>query len=201
MLKKCYENFYMARKWAKVDVEYLSLHLAFYLASWGMYRGSSFLIEKDYKVHIPVVGEILKAEYDILCNVTCDELQDKNTREQLDKLTDFIREYYYNVREDVKGAGVKEPISATLITKILMGTLGCVPAYDKYFVKGLKSIGNIKAAYNMNSVKELAQFYKDNLELLEEKRKELKVGDIIYPQMKLLDMGFWQIGKSAEEKQ
>ena len=35
--------------------DYLALHLAFYLASWGMYRGSSFLLQKDYKVHIPVV--------------------------------------------------------------------------------------------------------------------------------------------------
>lgn len=27
-------------------VDYLALHLAFYLASWGMYRGSSFLLQK-----------------------------------------------------------------------------------------------------------------------------------------------------------
>ena len=36
-------------------IDHLALHLAFYLASWGMYRGSSFLLQKDYKVHIPVV--------------------------------------------------------------------------------------------------------------------------------------------------
>ena len=32
----------------------------------------------------------------------------------------------------------KNNLSETLITKILMGTLGCVPAYDRYFVKGNK---------------------------------------------------------------
>ena len=36
-------------------IDYLSLHLAFYLASWGMYRGSSFLLQRDYKVHIGAV--------------------------------------------------------------------------------------------------------------------------------------------------
>ena len=37
------------------DRDYLSLHLAFYLASWGMYRGSSFILERDYKVFYGVV--------------------------------------------------------------------------------------------------------------------------------------------------
>lgn len=41
------------------DVDTASLHLAFYLASWGMYRGSSFLLWKDYRIHIPVVQELL----------------------------------------------------------------------------------------------------------------------------------------------
>ena len=49
--------------------DYLSLHLAFYLASWGMYRGSSFLLQKDYKVLVPIVEEVLKPEYDCLFGV------------------------------------------------------------------------------------------------------------------------------------
>ncbi len=40
-------------------IDYLSLHLAFYLASWGMYRGSSNLLQKDYRIHIPIVRIIL----------------------------------------------------------------------------------------------------------------------------------------------
>ena len=35
----CYYTFYKARTAQTVDVDYLSLQLAFYLASWGMYRG------------------------------------------------------------------------------------------------------------------------------------------------------------------
>ena len=52
----CYKAFSERRN--EVDeqtIDYLALHLAFYLASWGMYRGSSFLLQKDYKIHIPIV--------------------------------------------------------------------------------------------------------------------------------------------------
>ena len=41
----CYRVFRDARTDPSPDYDYLSLHLAFYLASWGMYRGSSFLLE------------------------------------------------------------------------------------------------------------------------------------------------------------
>ena len=37
----CYRVFRDARTDPSPDYDYLSLHLAFYLASWGMYRGSS----------------------------------------------------------------------------------------------------------------------------------------------------------------
>ena len=41
-------------------IDFLSLHLGFYLASWGMMRGSTELLDKDYKIHIPAVKVILK---------------------------------------------------------------------------------------------------------------------------------------------
>ena len=34
-----------------LDNNQKALHLAFYLASWGMYRGSSGLLWKDYTIH------------------------------------------------------------------------------------------------------------------------------------------------------
>ena len=62
----CYKVFHDAHISSNIDdnyIDYLSLHLSFYLASWGMYRGSSFLLQKDYKVHKPVITEILKEDY------------------------------------------------------------------------------------------------------------------------------------------
>ena len=66
----CYSRFIKARGSNDVDYDYLSLQLAFYLASWGMYRGSSFLLQKDYKVHIPVVKELLSEKYDVLLELS-----------------------------------------------------------------------------------------------------------------------------------
>ncbi len=74
----CYKCFNDARHVRKPDYDYLSLHLAFYLASWGMYRGSSFLLQKDYKVHIPIVNELLKKKYDRLAGIDCEDLRDED---------------------------------------------------------------------------------------------------------------------------
>src|SRR5882672_3794934 len=43
------------------DADHAALHLAFYLASFGMYRGSTALLYRDYRVLVPVVT-LLKRE-------------------------------------------------------------------------------------------------------------------------------------------
>lgn len=67
----CYSNFYNARGQNEPDLDYLSLQLSFYLASWGMYRGSSFLLKKGYKIHIPIIEELLSKKYDPLFGIKC----------------------------------------------------------------------------------------------------------------------------------
>lgn len=54
--------------------------------------------------------------------------------------------------------------------------------------------------YNINSILRLVDFYEQNEERLESTRSELKVFDLPYPQMKMLDMGFWQIGFEKDDK-
>ena len=48
--------------------------------------------------------------------------------------------------------------------------------------------------YGIKSLLKLVDFYELNSVRLEKARKRLRVYDLPYPQMKLLDMGFWQIG-------
>ena len=195
----CYSSFYQARQKQEVDEDYLSLQLSFYLASWGMYRGSSFLLQKDYKIHIPVVKEILDSKYDSLSGITCYDLKKEYNQERLKELSAFIKDYYYKVRKSVKAQEIKNDISDTLITKILMGTLGCVPAYDRYFVNGIKNLKVATGNYNVKSVLQLAAFYENHFEKFECIRESMKILDLPYPQMKILDMGFWQIGYDASE--
>ena len=190
----CYRVFRDARTAPSPDYDYLSLHLAFYLASWGMYRGSCFILQKDYKVHTPVVEEILKPEYDCLFGLACADLRDDDVRKQYTNLYIYIDGYFDPIRNEVAGRVVENRVSPVLITKILMGTLGCVPAYDRFFVDGIKKHKVTTQEYSLESVRKLAKFYEAHNDRLEEARRGMRTEDLVYPQMKLLDMGFWQIG-------
>ena len=190
----CYRVFRDARTDPSPDCDYLSLHLAFYLASWGMYRGSSFLLQKDYKVLVPIVEEVLKPEYDYLFGVACVVLREPEVQDRLEKLCKYIAKHFEPIRDEVAGRKVVSSVSPVLITKILMGTLGCVPAYDRFFVDGIKKYKVTTQEYTPESVRRLVDFYEEHNDRLEEARRGMRVGDLIYPQMKLLDMGFWQIG-------
>src|SRR2546422_4274860 len=48
------------------DLDGSALQLGFYLASWGMYRGSAFLLWKDCRIHRLAVREVLRRRYDFL---------------------------------------------------------------------------------------------------------------------------------------
>ena len=196
----CYKVFHDARlkrqKGEVLDYDYLSLHLAFYLASWGMYRGSSFLLQLDYKVHEKAVETILHEEYDILQGIECEKLKD--AQDILWDLCDKLSCLYKDIRSRVKSTEPKIGTSDILISKIMMGTLGCTPAYDRFFRDGIKGCKDLIGAFNERSILSLIDFYNANSKSFESARRTMHIDGLAYPQMKLLDMGFWQIGKENE---
>ena len=171
-----------------------------------MYRGSSFLLQKDYKNHIPVVEEILRPEYNKLFGIHCSELKKNENLNTLKKLEENISSYYseerskYYTKDLKEEKEVKNKLSSTLITKILMGTLGCVPAYDRYFIDGIKSQKVSTGIFNTKSLLLLVDFYEQNEIKLEIERNKMEVYGLPYPQMKFLDMGFWYIGYERDPK-
>lgn len=191
----CYQQFGEARKNADPDIDYLSLHLAFYLASWGMLRGSSFLLQKDYRVHIPAVKEILKPEYQVLFGLKCEQFEDDNVKNALKTLYTNLENIYGEIRKTVENKEeVKQGISAILLTKILLGTLGCSPAYDEFFVKGVKKTEVTTGRFSVASLEKLAKFYLQYADEFEPLRAKMKHNGVEYPPMKLLDMAFWSVG-------
>ncbi len=59
----CYNYFFkIDSQQVNSDIEKACAFLGFYLASWGMFRGSSFLLQKSYKYFIPVVKYISEIE-------------------------------------------------------------------------------------------------------------------------------------------
>lgn len=188
--RHCYRVFSENRNITDEQViDYLSLHLAIYLASWGMLR-NSFLLQKDYKVHIPIVKIIQEQKYNPLHGISAVELCEEHSLDLLDDITERIRDCY--AREKPSIDGIANKATDTLVTKILLGTLGCVPAFDRYYINSVKKNHISKGSFSRNSVRSVAKFYTDNLETFENLRHELSECGIEYPPMKLMDMCFWQ---------
>lgn len=189
--RHCYNAFSANRNSSdESTMDYLALHLAFYLASWGMYRGSSFLLQKDYKVHIPVVKIIMEKRYDPLMGISAEELIKNENLTLLEEVSDRIRKAYADERPSFEG--MINNATDTLVTKILLGTLGCVPAYDRYYVQAVRRYKISVGEYCRESVKAVAKYYLTYKDRFETVREELSECGTQYPAMKLMDMCMWQ---------
>ena len=62
-----------------------------------------------------------------------------------------------------------------------MGTLGCVPAYDRFFVDGIKTYKVTTQEYSPKSVLKLVDFYEAHNDRLEEARRGMQTEDLTYP--------------------
>lgn len=189
--RHCYNAFSANRNSLdESTLDYLALHLAFYLASWGMYRGSSFLLQKDYKVHTPVVRIIMEKRYDPLMGISAEELIKDENLTLLEEVSDRIRKSYADERPSFEG--MINNATDTLVTKILLGTLGCVPGYDRYYVQAVRRYKISVGEYCRESVKAVANYYLTYKDRFETVREELSACGTQYPAMKLMDMCMWQ---------
>ena len=197
--RHCYNAFVENRNNADEKMlDYLALHLAFYLASWGMYRGSSFLLQKDYKVHISVVRILVEEKYDPLVEISAEGLTEDANLELLDEVSERIRRVY--AAEQPSFEGVTNNATDTLVTKILLGTLGCVPAYDRYYVQAVKRYNISAGVYSKESVRDVAVYYLSHKDEFESLREELSTCGTRYPAMKLMDMCMWQLAFEADKR-
>lgn len=187
----CYLFFYKYKNNPKeIDLDLAALNLAFYLASWGMYRGSSFLLQYDYKIHKEMIGELVDE-----CRILWNDYSEISW-DAVNKANEIIKKHY-------KKFSKKDNISETLTTKVLMGIFACTPAYDRFFKDGIKRYNKenhtrISASYSKNSYNQLKDFISscgDNCNLVLRSNSEIS-----YPKMKLIDMYFWQIGFSNSFK-
>ena len=188
----------------KEIVDFLALHLGFYLASWGMYRGSSFLLQRDYKAHIKVVEILLEDQYKSLWGYTPAE-----STKGVPGLPNDLIFGSGNLYERIKNAypnyykANNDDASDTLITKILMGTMGCVPAFDRFFKRGIKwyqskgfPFSNELCMTIENKGGEVGKTYGALEEIASKYQGALFISGapVTYPVMKCLDMFLWQVG-------
>jgi len=180
----------------QIDSDKASLHLAFYLASWGMYRGSSYLLQKDYLIHKRLVETILlNNKYQVLKSWNFSSNNNSENIELLFNLNKEIKNYYYEEINKIHGEAKEINVSDVLSTKIILGTFGCVPAYDRFFIEGLReSDKKFGFTFNEKSFNNLIAVYKNNSKKIDQLSKSKKFYEKNYPVMKIIDMYFWQRG-------
>lgn len=170
------------------------LHLAFYLASWGMLRGGSNLLQKDYLIHKYFIERVAKNEkYKKNFKYYEDGCLRDDYFEGIESLIESTENAYIENINVVNGEKKNINVSDTLSSKILLGVYGCMPAYDRYLKIGLKLHG-IRTTYGRSSFEELRMFYNRNIDKFSSCYEIFKADGVSYTPMKLIDMYFWQVG-------
>lgn len=188
----CYDAFRRS-----CDRQLLSLHVAACMGSYGMNRGKSLLRLSNYTIHIGAV-DIVKKYQNTLGNSSLDNFDTDDavdvTLDETIKLYDELTEYYVAQRETIIALNSVNNVTATLITKIMVCTLGCVPAYDRFFVAGLNA--GMKKRFGRNSLKNVMAFCSKNRRKIMECQKQMQTPDSnTYPVMKVADIHFWLKGQ------
>ncbi|MDD3466943.1 MAG: hypothetical protein PHE67_07315 [Campylobacterales bacterium] len=172
---------YFAKDDKEFDMDVGALHLAFYLASWGMYRGSSFMLQHDYKIHTSAV-EFLRKNMDLNIDIrNIDKSEISDVANKIYELFMAVKNNYKDFHDN--GA------SDILASKILLGTFGIMPAFDRFYVGGIRHSGIGYSPKIENNIKKALSFYLENKTTFD----SLSCADK-YPPMKLVDMYFWQKG-------
>jgi hypothetical protein len=187
----CFNHFQEAREsgdtaaLADGDHRMLScLQLGFYLASWGMMRGSGDLLQRSARDLVPVI-EMIAAEppptwdFDAHC---------------LGTRADEVLALSRRVRQ-----AFTVPASDTLVTKTMLGVFGCVPAFDRYF-----RIGFGCQTLCADALMRVGNFYMDQQAKIDARRVFTLDFDSgldtkrRYSRAKIIDMIFFQEGLNRE---
>jgi hypothetical protein len=192
----CYNYFQDASsEELKADIEKSCLEISFYLASWGMLRGSSFLLQKSIKHYEPLVRYIIQLKEDN------HPIWDIDTNSYTDKNISTLLEVYGDVTKLIIG-NEKNNRHIVLTTKIILGIFGCIPAFDEYFTSTFRDLcknlpgRNGFRSVNKNSLNHIKKFYEANREEIEILRNQIHTLDFNtssftnkqYSRAKIIDM-------------
>ena len=89
-----------------------------------MYRGSSFLLQKDYKIHKNVIKEIMNKKYNALWGIKVNEYKKEENQLILEELVESIKKIYNEIRLTVREKKTKKRIIRNFANKSLDGNYG-----------------------------------------------------------------------------
>lgn len=184
-------------------MEHSCLQLGYYLASWGMLRGSSYLFRETNARHYQPTIEVIERYNPKMAELNGKPLFDPHGQT-------LILAAYGDLRKAILPKG---GAALTLVTKIMMGVWGTVPSFDTYFIRGFRSLacGAEKSAFNRigsRSLTLLEDFYGQNkmeIDNLARLHKTLdfttgRFTDRPLPPAKIIDMYGFRLGYSAKSQ-
>lgn len=161
------------------DIDIMALNLGMYLASWGMYRGSSNLLQEcSYKVHVGAVKILINSKYRELYRISPTNYDGQNIS-LIIEVFDLLSSYY-----DLKNVSPTD----TLITKILLGTLGCTMALDTQ-VKSSLGKANVTQKFGRMHLLDMKRYYDANKIQID--RVVSEINNPRYHILKCMDMAFF----------
>lgn len=182
----CY-NYFRTTPDVERDIEKSCLVLGFYLASWGMLRGSSFLLGKSAKHFEELVKYVGGLDRQVW-SIDVDTYSVENI------------EMIISIYRDIRGLLVPaEKQDLVLTTKVLLGVFGFVPAFDNYFTATFRRLSEGQCGFrrvNRESLGLIKAFYEANkpaIDTLAGKTYtiDFRTGDstqIRYPKAKIIHM-------------
>jgi len=184
--RQAYEEKRIASLTNGEELQKSCLHLGFYLASWGMYRGKSLLLKQSAYALAPLVEEIASAPPD---------LWDLDVENYNDDTYVLMLDWSEKVR-----TALSSKTTDTLVTKAMLGIFGNVPAFDRYFRAGFDSF-----KLNEKSLTKIHNYYERHHDVI----KSLQIATIDfagnetkyrYTQAKIIDMIFFVAGGGIATK-
>ena len=184
----CYAHFRQTRALPakQRDIEKSCQVLWSYLASWGMLRGSSFLLQKN-PAYLKELVEWIYEQPESTWEIDV---------EHYDTQADVVLALYNQAKEKILKGETHQAV--TLTTKILLGVFAIVPAFDRFFKETFSEIAGEECGFsilNKISLDVIHRFYLENQQEINQLSKKLSVCDFNgqptsyhYSQAKIIDM-------------
>jgi hypothetical protein len=197
-------NHFQAHPEPTRDLELSCLHLGYYLASWGMLRGRSYLARETNAAHYKATIQVIEDSNRTLRGIDASDYQDPDVRAS-------ILTTYRKLASTLLPAG---GASETLVTKVMLGVWGVIPASDRYLQSTFRYLGETRkeqSAFNLpreRSLQILADFYTqhaDGIDALASKHCTTNFAtgqrtERLVPRMKIIDMFAFQAGFDGPSK-
>ena len=216
----CHSYFLRNRESLSSKMEESCIYLWSFLGSWGMLRGSSVLLKENSPASLRKVVECIAKTPKEVLDIDVEQYEKKECRKQIIELYDSIKLALTKGSShfDCKGNQITpfENPSRTLVTKIMMGVFGIVPAFDTFFCDVFGSLypgkGFHSGNFSHDCLYAIYKFYLQNKQQLDSIKIAVidfdgePIEGMYYKKAKLIDMygftkGVFKAGKDTTMKE